>query len=166
VTVSAVTLRPAAAEDAPFLYRVYAGTRQAELTATAFTEEQKTAFLTQQFAAQDQQYHVNYAGATYDIIERHGEPVGRLYVARWPEEIRIIDISLLPEHCGQGVGTELLGRLLDEAARTRRRLTIHVEKANPARRLYERLGFSEEADRGVYVLMGARPQQAHENTAS
>jgi GNAT superfamily N-acetyltransferase len=164
--VSAVTLRPAAAEDEAFLFRVYASTREEELAITDFSEAQKKAFLTQQFAAQDRNYRENYTGATFDVIEVDGEPAGRLYVARWDEEIRVMDISLLPDYRGHGVGTLLLRQLLDEATRTRRRLSIHVEKLNPARRLYERLGFAEEADEGVYVLMETRPRQPHENTAS
>ena len=164
--MSAVTLRSAAAEDQAFLVRVYASTREEELAITSFSEAQKKAFLSQQFAAQDRTYHENYTGATYDVIELDGEPAGRLYVARWDEEIRIMDISLLPEYRGHGVGTQLLRQLLDEAALTSRRLSIHVEKLNPARRLYERLGFAEAADKGVYVLMEARHLQPHENTAS
>jgi GNAT superfamily N-acetyltransferase len=161
-----VTLRPAAAGDEAFLFRVYASTREEELALTSFSEAQKKAFLAQQFAAQDRNYRENYTGATFDVIELDGEPAGRLYVARWDEEIRIMDISLLPECCGHGVGTQLLRQLLDEAARTGKRLSINVEKLNPARRLYERLGFAEAADKGVYVLMEARPRQPHENTAS
>ena len=91
------------------------------------------------------------------MIEDGGEPIGRLYVARWEDEIRIMDIALLPEHRGHGIGTALLRALLDEAAEAGKRLSIHVELNNPARRLYERLGFAPVEERGVYVLMEAAP---------
>ncbi|HTE20911.1 MAG TPA: GNAT family N-acetyltransferase, partial [Armatimonadota bacterium] len=79
------------------------------------------------------------------------------YVARWAEEIRIVDIALLPEHRGGGVGTMLIRRLFDEGDASGRKVSIHVEIFNPARRLYERLGFVQAAERGVYLLMERNP---------
>ena len=73
------------------------------------------------------------------------EPIGRLYVARWKDEIRIMDIALLPEYRNGGIGGGLLRDLLEEAAATSRRLTIHVQRYNPALRLYRRLGLSRSA---------------------
>ncbi len=86
-----------------------------------------------------------------------GEPAGRLYVARWAEELRIVDIALLPRFRGRGVGTTLLRGLMDEADAAGKPLSIHVEVNNPARSLYDRLGFEEAEDRGVYVLMRRPP---------
>jgi ribosomal protein S18 acetylase RimI-like enzyme len=150
-------LRPARADDRDFLLRVYASTREEELRLVDWNDDQKAAFVQQQFEAQDSYYREHYDPATFDVIEVDGEPVGRLYVARWEDEIRIIDIALLPEHRGRGIGTSALRALLDEAAASGKRLSIHVEKHNPAQRLYERLGFAEVADRGVYVLMETTP---------
>ncbi len=149
----AITLRPVTAQDEAFLYGVYASTRQEELAGVDWTEEQKAAFLHQQFSAQDRHYRENYTGAAYDVIEVDGRPAGRLYVARWDDEIRIMDIALLPEFRGRGLGTVLLRQLLAEAESAGKRVSAHVEKWNPARCLYDRLGFQEIADRGVYVLM-------------
>jgi len=150
-------LRPAGADDRAFLLRVYASTREEELGLVDWSDEQKAAFVLQQFEAQDEHYREHYDPATFDVIEVDGEPAGRLYVARWEDEIRIIDIALLPGYRGRGIGTALLKALLDEAAAARKRLSIHVELNNPARRLYERLGFAPVEGRGVYVLMEARP---------
>src|SRR6185437_16635571 len=105
--------------------------------------------------AQDAYYREHYASAAFDVIEVDGEPAGRLYVARWDHDIRIIDIALLPEYRGRGIGTALLRELLAEAAADGKRLSIHVELNNPARRLYERLGFVQVEERGVYLLMEA-----------
>jgi ribosomal protein S18 acetylase RimI-like enzyme len=154
---SAITLRPVSSSDRDFLLHVYASTREEELAPVPWTDAEKAAFIEQQFEAQDRHYREHYAGASLDVVEWDGAPAGRLYVARWSEEIRIIDIALLPEFRGRGIGTRLLRGLLDEAARARRRLSIHVEKGNAAFRLYERLGFEVTADRGVYVLMEATP---------
>jgi ribosomal protein S18 acetylase RimI-like enzyme len=51
------------------------------------------------------------------------------------------------------VGTLLLRELQDEAAASGRSLSIHVERFNPALRLYERLGFQLLEDKGVYLLL-------------
>jgi ribosomal protein S18 acetylase RimI-like enzyme len=91
------------------------------------------------------------------VIVADGTPIGRLYVARWPGDIRIVDIALMPEHRGSGLGTRLLRELFAEADATRRKVSIHVEVFNPARRLYERLGFVQAGDRGVYLLMERPP---------
>ncbi len=154
---SGITLRPVSSSDRDFLLHVYASTREGELAPLPWTNDERAAFIEQQFEAQDRHYRENYAGASLDVVECDGAPAGRLYVARWSDEIRIIDIALLPEFRGRGIGTRLLRGLLDEAARTRRRLSIHVEKHNPALRLYSRLGFAPIADRGVYLLMEATP---------
>jgi ribosomal protein S18 acetylase RimI-like enzyme len=74
-------------------------------------------------------------------------------VDRWDKEIRIMDIALLPEHRGVGIGTGLLRELQEEARAAGKSLSIHVEKFNPALRLYERLGFQPQEDKGVYLLM-------------
>ena len=87
------------------------------------------------------------------VIERDGQAIGRLYVARWEREIRIMDIALLPEHRGSGIGTQLLRELQDEARSSGKSLTIHVERFNPALGLYQRLGFRQIEDKGVYLLM-------------
>jgi predicted GNAT family acetyltransferase len=67
--------------------------------------------------------------------------------------IRIVDIALLADYCNRGLGTTLVRALQAEAAASGKPLTIHVERFNPALRLYERLGFKQIADRGVYWFM-------------
>jgi GNAT superfamily N-acetyltransferase len=162
----AVTLRPVTAEDEGSLCSVYASTREAELAGVDWTEEEKAAFLWQQFKAQDRHYREQYDGAAYHVIEVDGRLAGRLYVARWGDEIRIMDIALLPENRGRGVGTALLRHLLDEGARSGKRVTVHVEQFNPARRLYERLGFRWLRDVGVYVLMQWSPDPPRADQAN
>ncbi len=146
------TLRPIAPADEGFLYEVYAGTRAAELALVDWDAARQAAFLRMQFAAQHRSYQEHYPAANFSIILVGGEPVGRLYVARWPDEIRIIDIALLPAHRNRGIGTALLQALLAEADAAGSRVTIHVERFNLALRLYERLGFRPAVDRGVYWL--------------
>jgi GNAT superfamily N-acetyltransferase len=153
-----VELRPIEPGDEEFLYRVYASTRQEELAQVDWPEEQRAAFLRMQFDAQSSYYEEHYRGAELSVILSDDHPAGRLYVARWPEEIRIVDIALLPEHRGIGIGTRLLKDLISESDESGKHLSIHVERFNPALRLYDRLGFRTVADKGVYVLMERAPR--------
>lgn len=141
-----------------FLHRLYATTREDELKQVDWIPEQKAAFVAQQFHAQHQFWQENYQDTSWDLVlGAGGQPIGRFYVARWAEEIRIVDIALLPEHRGGGVGTMLIRCLFDEGDASGRKVSIHVEIFNPARRLYERLGFVQAAERGVYLLMERHP---------
>lgn len=153
-----IASRSARPDDEEFLFRLYASTREEELSLVAWSETQKRTFLRSQFDAQSRHYREHYPGANFDVILLDGRPVGRLYVARWKAEIRIMDIALLPEYRGAGIGTKLLEDLLSEAEGSGKPLSIHVERVGPARRLYERLGFSEVADKGVYLLMERLPE--------
>jgi ribosomal protein S18 acetylase RimI-like enzyme len=117
----------------------------------------KEAFLRSQFDAQYAWYREHYAQASFDVVLVDGAAAGRLYVHRGPSEIRIVDIALLPEHRGNGTGTSLLRELLAEADAAGKSVTIHVERMNPALRLYERLGFSVAEDKGVYLFLERAP---------
>jgi ribosomal protein S18 acetylase RimI-like enzyme len=154
-----LTFRRITDADLPFLARVYASTRAEEMAAvTTMTEAQKAAFLDFQFQAQHAHYRKHYPRADWLVTMRDGQDVGRLYIERWPTQHRIIDIAFLPEHRGQGSGEALLRDLMDEAASAGRDVSIHVEKYNPAMRLYRRLGFVTEEDKGVYDLMRWTPE--------
>ena len=159
IALAEVTLRRAVADDEPFLVDVYAGTRADELAPLPWSAEQKTAFVAQQFAAQKRHYAA-FPDMSADVILVDGAPAGRLLVGRWPAEIRIVDISLLPTARGAGAGSELLGRLMDEARAAGLPLTIHVERHNRAMSLYTRLGFAAVADEGVYLRMEWDPCRA------
>jgi len=152
-----VTLRQAGEVDREFLFQVYSSTRAEELAQVGWDEEQKQSFLEMQFRAQARYYESEYPGAQFRIILAGGQPAGRLYVHRRENEIRIMDIALLPPYRRQGIGTGLLKEILAEGGQTGRRVTIHVEIFNPAQRLYERLGFREVANNGVYLLLEWTP---------
>jgi ribosomal protein S18 acetylase RimI-like enzyme len=118
-----------------------------------WSAEEKAAFLETQFRAQHAHYQKHYPNADWLVTMFAGHDVGRLYIERWPTQHRIIDIAFLPEWRQQGLGTALLRDLIDEAAAAGKAVSIHVEKFNPAMRLYHRLGFSTAEDKGVYDLM-------------
>ena len=155
-----ITLRPIAPGDEMLLYTIYASTREAELALTDWTDEQKAAFIQMQFAAQHSHYQEYYPNAAFLVILGDEQPVGRLYVDRWADQIRVVDIAVLPQYRNVGIGTALLKGLMAQATEAGLPLTIHVEQYNPALRLYERLGFTRIGERGVYFLMEWRPTGA------
>ena len=146
-------LRPVTPADTAVLMEIYGSTRADELATTDWDDARKQAFIKQQFDAQDAYYRANYVNARYDLIVAGGKPAGRLYTARWPDEIRIMDIALLPAFRGRGIGRKLLTSLQKEAGPAGRALRIHVERFNPALSLYVRLGFQLVEDRGVYLFL-------------
>ena len=136
-----------------FLEALYASTRHDELALTHWSEDERRTFLAEQFKAQHAHYMTHYPDADWLVIIHQRERIGRLYLERWPTQHRIIDIALTPKERGNGFGAAILNDLIDEASEAGKTVSIHVEKNNPAMRLYERLGFEAREDKGVYDLM-------------
>ncbi len=160
-----ISFRPERPEDEPFLYRLYVSTREQEMRLVDWwPDEQKIAFLRQQFSAQTDHYKKHYTNADYSIILFDGAPAGRLYLNYKPADVRIMDILLAPEYRGSGIGTVLLREILTKAAAAGQSVSIHVEQENPALRLYERLGFRHIDTFGVYLLMEWKPDTSETAT--
>ena len=154
----AIAYRPMVEEqDLPFVAELYASTRREEVAQTGWPEEMQEAFLRQQHEAQHSHYSVHFAEAEWLIVERGGEAIGRLYLRDDPDKLHIIDISLLPGSRGKGIGGAIMQDIIALARERGKAVSIHVEKYNPALKLYLRLGFETIEDRGVYDLMRAGP---------
>jgi ribosomal protein S18 acetylase RimI-like enzyme len=149
----AITFRDIRPDDEDFLYEVYASTRRDELAPMGWTDAEREAFLRMQFTAQHRSYLAQFPAGDFQIILWHERPIGRLYLDRRSDEIRGIDIALLPAYRQAGIGTAIMQDLLDEVARDGMPFRLHVVKSNRARRLYERLGFTTLEDDGVYLFM-------------
>ena len=153
-----IALRAASPADLPFLQDLYGTTRAEEMLQVDWSDAQKKEFLDFQFYAQHTHYNEHFADASRDIIEIDGSACGRLYLDLRSDEIRLIDIALLPESCGQGIGNAILSALLACAQDRTLPMTIHVEQNNPALRLYTRLGFEQIDEQGIYYLMRWAPE--------
>ncbi|MGK0215997.1 MAG: ribosomal protein S18 acetylase RimI-like enzyme [Gammaproteobacteria bacterium] len=149
-----VKLRRFTEQDLTFMEQLYAVGRVTELAMTPFSDEQKSLFIKQQFTAQLTHYTTHYNSEKFEIIEVDGQMAGRLFIDIWDNEIRIVDIALAPHIQNQGLGGYLLNKVIEQGRTLKKPVTIHVEQNNPAKRLYERLGFKEKSRTNeVYILM-------------
>lgn len=153
-----LNLVPATRDDEPFLFEVYASTRAEEMQLVPWDKTQRDAFLRMQFSAQCSSYSGQFPAADYSLIRLDGKPAGRLIVDRSGPDLLLIDIALLPEFRGAGVGLRLMEQLIEEAVKTQKAIKLHVEKFNRALRFYERLGFKAIADAGIYLEMIWQPE--------
>lgn len=151
------TLQAICEADTPFLEKLYASTREEEMKMVPWTEKEKDDFLAFQFNAQHTYYQEQFKGADFNLVIHDRKPVGRLYTEKRKDEVRIIDIALLPAHRGKGIGGSLMDSVLAEAREANLPVRIHVEHNNPAMHLYDRLGFKKTGDTGVYFLMEWKP---------
>jgi GNAT superfamily N-acetyltransferase len=153
-------LRPETEADTDFLMRLYASTREEELAQVPWSAAQKLEFVASQFRAQRHHYRTYFGDAAFDVLERHGEPTGRLYLQVRQTQLHIMDITLMPPWRGRGTGTAILQALQAAGRAHRKGVGIMVEKFNPAMRLYRRLGFVDVKDHGVYLEMEWLPEPA------
>jgi ribosomal protein S18 acetylase RimI-like enzyme len=149
----AITLRPAQPDDEAFLFDLYASTRREEMAAWGLDDVVLAQMIKMQYAGQQGTYHARFPGADHHIILRDDRPVGRLLVDRTGAQMVLVDVALMPEARGVGIGTELVRALQAEATEKGLPLRLKVVLTNPARRLYRRLGFVALSDDGVYEQM-------------
>jgi ribosomal protein S18 acetylase RimI-like enzyme len=144
-----IQLRTEQASDSLFVQKVYRTTREDELSTTNWPEQQKSAFVTMQALAQMAEYKKNYPGASFQIILYKRKPAGRFYTWENEDEIRLMDITLLPQFRNKGIGKSLLQDLIKKSNRLQKKISLHVEPNNRAYQLYLGMGF-------VYVKTNGR----------
>ena len=152
-----LALRPETDGDLPFLMQVFASTRADELALAPWTPDQKRAFLVHQFGAQRLHYRTYYPDASFGVLERHGSAIGRLYVDERQTRVHILDIALIPEARGGGIGTAILSAIQDHARIQGKGVDIFVERINPAKSLYDRMGFKVVREEEIYLEMDWTP---------
>jgi ribosomal protein S18 acetylase RimI-like enzyme len=152
-----VRFRPIRDEDIPFLCSLYASTRAEELAPTGWPPEVQARFLADQFELQRRHWDKFMPAAERMVIERGDSPIGRLYVDSRNDDLHVLDIALMPDSRGGGIGSAIFADLMRLAAASGRIVSIYVEKNNPALSLYRRLGFAPVRDEGVYDYMEWRP---------
>lgn len=145
-------LTPVVPSDKPLLFEIYASSRTEELQFVPWTDEQKHAFLQSQFQAQHDYYLSEYPDGSFNLIKINDASAGRLYTTESGGEIRIIDITLLPEFRNQGIGTRLISDILEDGTTKHKPVTICLETYNRSQNLFSRLGFTCVSNDGIYGL--------------
>jgi len=148
-----LSLRSVGPEDQNLLLALFASAREKELALVDWSDDRRRVFLETQFRAQQEHYQKHFSHRDHHIVMLNGRPVGMTDIARSDQEIRVLDVIILPEFRNTGIGTELMQDLLVEADHLGKTLRLYVEKFNPAFRLYTRLGFTVIEDTGVHYLM-------------
>ena len=160
MTQVTVSLQPVTAAAEPFLLQVYASSRADEMALVPWSEEQKQAFLTAQFNAQQQHYEKTYPDARHDIVMVEGDPAGRMFVARLATEIRIVDVVLLPNYRNRRIGSRLLNDLKHEADKLGIPLRVYVEHFNPSFPIFVHHDFIAGKQEGFHILMEWVPRSS------
>jgi GNAT superfamily N-acetyltransferase len=159
-----VSCRPEQPGDEAFLFTLYSSTRQEELQAFGWDDTLRNSFLRMQFEAMRQGYRSMFPQAAFSIILAGGEPAGRTVINRTQQEIRLVDISLLHQYRGRGIGTGILSDLLAEALQTGLPLRLSAMKASRALDWYLRRGFHQVGESGPYVHLESAPHQAGQDS--
>ena len=152
-----IELRPEVKKDTAFIEAVYRSAREAELNLTNWTEQQKSAFALMQCMAQLSEYKIKFPGALFRVIIFNKRNAGRLYTWETDNEIRLIDITLLPQFRGKGIGTGLVRDLIKRSDKVQKKISLHVDPTNPALHLYLRLGFVHIKNNGRHYYMERNP---------
>jgi ribosomal protein S18 acetylase RimI-like enzyme len=152
-----IKLRSAEEKDDSFIETVYRSTREEELNMTNWTEQQKRAFIKMQSMAQLAEYKTKFPGAAFQVIIYKKQDAGRFYTWENEKEIRLIDITLLPPFRGKGIGSFLLEELIKRSNKVQKKISLHVEPANPVLKLYQRSGFIHIKNNGRHYYMERNP---------
>jgi len=158
VTSPLIRLDPVGPSDEPFLYQTFASTRSDEMALTGWNAQQQELFLRMQYEAQRSSYLSQTPDAEYWLIRRDEMAAGRLILHRTSEKIYVVDIALIPDFRGLGIGSDLMEAIMHEASLAGKSVGLHVERFNPALRWYERLGFTVISSGPIYLEMVWRPQ--------
>lgn len=158
-----LSVRPVTPDDDDFLLSVYFSTRADELAQAEWQAGQKEAFVKWQFEMQRREYDGRFPDAEYYLILIDDKPAGRIWIGQDDEQIRLLDIALLPEFQNRGAGTYLLRQLIAAAGKSNKYLRHMVFVLNnEAHRFYERLGFMIIEDLGAYKHMEWKPERSGE----
>ena len=152
-----IELRTVEEKDDLFIETVYRSTREEELNFTNWDELQKLAFIRMQSMAQLAEYKTKFPGASFQVIIYNKQDAGRFYTWENDHEIRLIDITLLPQFRAKGIGNFLLGELIKKSDKVQKKISLHVDPVNPALKLYLRSGFIHIKNNGRHYYMERKP---------
>jgi GNAT superfamily N-acetyltransferase len=150
-----ISVRPASDRDEAFLRATHDAARHWEF-AVLLQNGQDDLYhkvMAQQYASQHAAYSSKFPAAHYGVIEYAGKPIGRLYVDYRDDEVRVLDIGILPDYRGHGIGQIVLKGICIEAGMRRLPVRLHVHFLSRARALYDALGFVQTGAEGPHCQM-------------
>jgi len=137
-----ITTRRVGGADTTFLRELSWSLRAPVLGQAGVPPQVVEALVQQQYEAQLHGYTSTFGADGHQVILVDGTPAGRIWTAESDGSVHVLDISLLPSKQGLGIGTTILRRLLSEASRQHRSVSLRVARENgDALRWYLRLGF-------------------------
>lgn len=157
--------RPVSPEDTAFLRDLFTDVRWEETQATGWTDDERRSFLETQFRVQHRYYREHYNDGQFQLLLLREHPIGRLYWYSTPSSLALVDVSLVRTVRGAGIGSAILRWMTAQADARRQRMDLYVEPGNPARRLYERFGFTAETNNGIYLAMRRPPGSLRRHSA-
>lgn len=113
-----------------------------------------------QSTAQLAEYKTKFPGARFQIIVYNKKKAGRFYVWENETEIRLIDITLLPQFRRKGIGKNLFQQLIERSNKFQKKISLHADPSNPVLKLYERLGFVHIKNNGRHFYMERQPEKS------
>lgn len=152
-----LAMRPMTASDNAFVESLYRSSRE-ELRQIDAEEDFIETLIEQQQHAQTQGYGDMFPNAMYFVVEYHNERIGRVVLDFGPNEIRVVDIALIPAARGKGYGSQVLQTVQAAAAKVMAPVTLTVRADHlPAKQLYQRLGFIVEQPQFPFERMVWHP---------
>jgi len=146
-----ITLRRAAPADEVFLQRLF---RETHTSVRDLPEPLRGALAAMQYRARALSYASAYPQSEdWILCLDPATPIGRQLIAHHAGSLYLIDLAVLPEYQGQGIGTQILQGCISSAARDGLALRLTVAQGNPAKLLYQRLGFTTHAEDEVNLEM-------------
>lgn len=143
-----IALRPCRDGDAAFVRDLFFSVRAPEFAPAGWPEAVLRDFLANQSQLQNSHYATAYPHATNLLVTHDGAAIGRVILHASPGDIRVVDIALLPQWRGGGLGAALLTAIRHQAQACRASVSLTVDLHNPALRLYQRQGFVAVRDNG------------------
>ncbi|HEY5730848.1 MAG TPA: GNAT family N-acetyltransferase [Anaerolineales bacterium] len=133
-----IDIRQATDEDFDFLYAMHIATMKDYVDQIWGWDD----------AFQESLFRERYIPNQNQVITFEGKDIGMIFLEERTDDVLLRAIEILPTHQGQGIGTRIIQVIIDDAASKQKPVSLSVLKGNPAKSLYERLGFSviEETD--------------------
>jgi ribosomal protein S18 acetylase RimI-like enzyme len=149
-----VTLRPASDQDREFLYTLHCATMRDAIEQTWGWDD----------SWQRASFETRLAEYDVSVIEVDRRPVGSVWLEQRPDSLYVHDFGVSPSEQCRGIGSAVVGMVVEQGARRRLPIVLSVLSVNPrARALYERLGFRVTAVEPPFVRMRRDVQAAQDD---